>query len=59
MKKKNVIAILMVMFAIVASTNLFAQSDNTGQNVQNSNTVEGGGIIDRTSAEVNGVYVPD
>ncbi|MEZ5198759.1 MAG: hypothetical protein R2764_20995 [Bacteroidales bacterium] len=61
MKKKNFVAILMVMFAIVVSSNLFAQSDTSGQDVQSANntTVEGGGIVDRTSADVNGVFVPD
>lgn len=61
MKKKNIVAILMVMFAIVATSNLFAQPDSTGQDVQSANdtTVEGGGIVDRNSADVNGVFVPD
>jgi hypothetical protein len=57
MKKRSAFAILLAMFFLVITLNVFSENDNTSNSGQA--TGSGGDIHGISSADVNGVFVPE
>ena len=57
MKKRSLIAIVMAVFFLGITLNVFSANDNTGNSGQA--TGHGGDITTISSSDVNGVFVPE
>jgi len=59
MKKRSLLAILMVAIALFISLNLFSDQGSTTSNNQNQQVFGNDKLTGNSAGDVNGIYIPD